>query len=179
MHVRDDSSLPIPQVFRSGVNRRTFLEVVAQTAAAIGLSGSMAAKVAKAVQKGARPSVIWLHFQECTGCTETLLRTSHPGIAEVLFDLISLDYHETLMAAAGKQAEEVLESAIKKKAGKYILVVEGAIPTKENGIYMQIAQKTGLDFGAAWMASRGMTEKPVPAAPTTRAKENPKPSAKE
>jgi hydrogenase small subunit len=144
--VRDDMSVPIPETFRNGVNRRTFLKVVAQATAAVGLSGTLAAKVAKAVEKGARPSVIWLHFQECTGCTESLLRTSHPGLAEVLFDLISLDYHETLMAAAGHQAEEALEAAIKKNAGKYILVVEGALPTKENGIYMQIGQKTGLDI---------------------------------
>ena len=135
-----------PTTFRNGVDRRTFLKVVAQAAAAIGLSGTMAAKMIAAVEKGARPSVIWLHFQECTGCTESLLRTSHPGLAEVLFDLISLDYHETLMAAAGHQAEEALEAAIRKNGGKYILVVEGAVPTKENGIYMQIANKTGVDM---------------------------------
>lgn len=135
-----------PATFRNGVDRRTFLKVVAQAAAAIGLSGTMAAKMIAAVEKGARPSVIWLHFQECTGCTESLLRTSHPGLAEVLFDLISLDYHETLMAASGHQAEEALEAAIKKNAGKFILVVEGAVPTKENGIYMQIANKTGVDM---------------------------------
>jgi hydrogenase small subunit len=144
--VLDQSNLPMPTSFRNGVDRRTFFKVVAQATAAIGLSGSLAAKVVAAVEKGARPSVIWLHFQECTGCTESLLRTSHPGLAEVLFDLISLDYHETLMAAAGHQAEQALESAIQKNAGKYILVVEGALPTKENGIYMQIAQKTGLDM---------------------------------
>jgi hydrogenase small subunit len=141
--------------FRNGVDRRTFLKVVAQAAAAIGLSGTMAAKMIEAVEKGARPSVIWLHFQECTGCTESLLRTSHPGLAEVLFDLISLDYHETLMAAAGHQAEEVLEAAVKKNAGKFILVVEGAVPTKENGIYMQIANKTGINMLQHVAASAG------------------------
>ena len=141
--------------FRNGVDRRTFLKVVAQAAAAIGLTGSMAAKMVAAVEKGARPSVIWLHFQECTGCTESLLRTSHPGLAEVLFDLISLDYHETLMAAAGHQAEEALEAAIKKNAGKYILVVEGAVPVKENGNYMIIANKTGVDMLKHVAASAG------------------------
>ena len=103
-NVLDQSNFPLPTSFRNGVDRRTFFKVVAQATAAIGLSGSLAAKVVSAVEKGARPSVIWLHFQECTGCTESLLRTSHPGLAEVLFDLISLDYHETLMAAAGHQA---------------------------------------------------------------------------
>ncbi len=141
--------------FRNGVDRRTFLKIVAQAAAAVGLTGSVAAKLIAAVEKGARPSVIWLHFQECTGCTESLLRTSHPGLAEVLFDLISLDYHETLMAAAGHQAEEALEAAIKKNAGKFVLVVEGAVPTKENGIYMQIANKTGVDMLKHVAASAG------------------------
>ena len=151
----DQSSFPSSASFRHGVDRRTFFKVLAQATAAIGLSSTLAAKVVAAVEKGARPSVIWLHFQECTGCTESLLRTSHPGLAEVLFDLISLDYHETLMAAAGHQAEEALESAIKKNAGKYILVVEGALPTKENGIHMQIGQKTGLDIVKHVAASAG------------------------
>jgi hydrogenase small subunit len=153
--VRDDMSLSIPSTFRNGVDRRTFLKVVAQATAAIGLSGTLAAKVMAAVEKGARPSVIWLHFQECTGCTESLLRTSHPGLAEVVFDLISLDYHETLMAAAGHQAEEVLEAAIKKNAGKFVLVLEGAIPTKENGTYLQIAQRNGIDLLKHVAASAG------------------------
>jgi hydrogenase small subunit len=153
--VRDDMSLPIPSTFRNGVDRRTFLKVVAQATAAIGLSGTLAAQVMAAVESGARPSVIWLHFQECTGCTESLLRTSHPGIAEVIFDLISLDYHETLMAAAGHQAEEVLESAIKKNADKYVLVLEGAVPVRENGNYLHIAQKTGADILHHAAASAG------------------------
>jgi hydrogenase small subunit len=135
-----DRRFPGPLSFGNGVDRRTFFKVVAQATAAIGLTSTLVAKVVAAVEKGARPSVIWLHFQECTGCTAS------PGLAEVLFELISLDYHETLMAAAGHQAEEVLEAAIKKNSGKYILVVEGALPTKENGIYLQIAQKTGLDI---------------------------------
>jgi hydrogenase small subunit len=153
--VLDHANLPVPTSFRNGVDRRTFFRVVAQATAAIGLTSTLAAKVVAAVEKGARPSVIWLHFQECTGCTESLLRTSHPGLAEVLFDLISLDYHETLMAAAGHQAEQALEAAIKKNAGKYILVVEGALPTKDNGIYMQIGQKTGLDIVKHVAASAG------------------------
>ncbi len=144
--MRDDATVPMPGFMRNGVDRRSFMKIVAQATAAVGLSGTLAAKVAEAVTNGARPSVIWLHFQECTGCTESLLRTSHPGIADVIFDLISLDYHETLMAAAGKQAEQVLDTAIKKNAGKYVLVLEGAIPTKENGNYLQIAGRTGLDI---------------------------------
>jgi hydrogenase small subunit len=67
--VRNQMRLAIPGTFRNGVDRRTFFKVVAQATAAIGLSSTLAAKVATAVANGARPSVIWLHFQECTGCT--------------------------------------------------------------------------------------------------------------
>jgi Ni,Fe-hydrogenase I small subunit len=56
--------------------------------------------------------VVWLHFAECTGCSEAFLRTSYPNVDDILLDTISLEYHETLMAAAGKQAEECLEKAL-------------------------------------------------------------------
>jgi hydrogenase small subunit len=128
-----------------GVDRRTFLGIITQAAAAIGLSAASAQRLAAAVTKGPRPSVIWLHYQECTGCTESLLRTSHPGLAELVLDLISLDYHETLMAAAGHQAEAALKTAMEKNAGKYILIVEGAIPLAHDGNYMKIAGRTGID----------------------------------
>jgi hydrogenase small subunit len=137
------------------VDRRTFLQVALQAAAAVGLSNMAALRVAEAVEKGVRPSVIWLHFQECTGCTESLLRTSHPGLAEVIFDLLSLEYHETLMAAAGRQAEEALQNAMRRHAGKYIVVVEGAIPTRENGMYMKVGGRTGVEMVQQVAASAG------------------------
>jgi hydrogenase small subunit len=127
-------------------NRRDFVKTCTLAAAAIGLSNSAAAQIVDAVKKGQRPSVIWLHFQECTGCTESLLRTEHPELATLILDLISLDYHETLMAAAGHQAEAALKSAMEKNAGKFVLVVEGAIPTKENGIYCKIGGRTALEI---------------------------------
>jgi len=128
------------------VTRRDFMKVVTMACAAVGLSGTAAARVAEAVAKGAKPSVIWLHFQECTGCTESLLRTSHPDLAELILDLVSLDYHETLFAAAGHQAEAALKAAMEKNAGKYVCIVEGAIPTKDNGIYCKIGGRTALDL---------------------------------
>jgi hydrogenase small subunit len=115
-------------------------------AAAVGLSGSAAVEMAEAAVKGLKPSLIWLHFQECTGCTESLLRTSAPGLAEVILDLVSLDYHETLFAAAGHQAEAALKSAMAANKGKYICVVEGAIPTRDNGIYCMIGGRTAIDI---------------------------------
>ncbi len=117
-------------------------------AAPVGLSltrKATAAQVAKIIGKARRPSVIWLHFQDCTGCTETLLRTSAPDVAYLILDVISLDYHETLMAASGAQAEAALKSAIEDNAGKYVLVVEGAIPANDNGVFMELASKPAIE----------------------------------
>jgi len=101
-------------------------------------------QVADIVGKARRPSVIWLHFQDCTGCTETLLRTSAPDAAHLILDIISLDYHETLMAASGAQAEAALRQAIEENVNKYVLVVEGAIPAKDDGIYLELGGRPGV-----------------------------------
>jgi len=113
-------------------------------AAAVGLPASVGRKWAEAAEAGLKPSVVWLHFQECTGCTESLLRTSAPGIGELILDLVSLDYHETLFAAAGHQIEAALHEAVDR--GGYVCVVEGAIPRKDGGIYCQIAGRTAIDI---------------------------------
>jgi len=133
----------------SGVSRRDFLQLCSKVIAVapVGLAltrNATAAQVAKIVGASRRPSVIWLHFQDCTGCTETLLRTSAPDVAHLILDIISLDYHETLMAASGAQAEAALHSAIEENAGKYVLVAEGAIPAKDDGVFMQLASKPAI-----------------------------------
>jgi len=125
-------------------SRRGFLKACTIATAAMGLPVEMVSKVAEAAQNPERPRVVWLHFQECTGCSESLLRATHPDLASLILDLISLDYHETLMAAAGEQAEKSLETALKGR--DYILVVEGAIPTKNGGIYCKIGGKTALEI---------------------------------
>jgi hydrogenase small subunit len=127
-------------------SRRDFLKIITIAAASVGLPVSAVAKMAEAAQKKRKPSVIWLHFQECTGCTESLLRTSHPALATLILDLVSLDYHETLFAAAGRQAEDALQAAIRDNAGKFILIVEGAIPEKDNGVYCKVGGKTALQI---------------------------------
>lgn len=112
----------------------------------MGLAGTALESVANAMALAPRPSVIWLHFQECTGCTESLLRSDHPTLDKLILEMISLDYHETLMAAAGHQAEAARKAAMEANKGKYILVVEGSIPTKEDGIYCKIGGKTAIEL---------------------------------
>jgi NiFe hydrogenase small subunit HydA len=92
-----------------------------------------------------RPTVIWLAFQDCTGCTETLLRTSHPDLGDLIMNVISLEYHETLMAGSGMQAQQALDEAVKKYSGNYICVVEGSIPTRDKGVYMKLAGRPAME----------------------------------
>lgn len=140
---------------RRGVSRREFLRVCSIAAAAVGMPAWAVQRVAEAAELPSRPSVIWLHLQECTGCTETLLRTSQPAVSELILDLISLDYHETLFAAAGAQAEAALQGAMSRNAGKYVCVIEGAIPTKADGAYCRIGGRTAVEIVSEAVAGAG------------------------
>lgn len=128
------------------MSRRDFIKGCTMAAAALGLSETAVPEMVEAATSKNRPPVVWLHFQECTGCTETLLRASHPDVSRLLLEMISLDYHETVMAAAGHQAEDALAETVEKYKGKYICVVEGAIPTKDDGIYCKIGGRTAMEI---------------------------------
>ena len=95
-----------------GHSRRDFMKFSAMMAALLGLESSAIGKVAQALEKKTRIPVIWLHGQECTCCSESFIRSSHPLVADILLDKISLDYTETLMAAAGHQAEKSLHDTM-------------------------------------------------------------------
>lgn len=141
---------------RLGISRREFMKFCTGVAATMGLSSTAGISIAEAVTKKTRPPVIWISGQECTGCTESLLRSNHPTLEELVLDTISLEYSETLSAAAGHQVEHNKKVAMETYHGKYILVVEGAIPIKDGGIYCKIADKTFLDHvkeGAAGAAA--------------------------
>ena len=125
-----------------GVDRREFLTFCGEIGAILGLSSLLTPKIAKALTQVQRPSVIWLQLQECTGCVESVLRTSEPTIGDLVLDLVSLDYQHTLMAAAGDAAEGALHDAVEKNRGSYVLLVTGSIPMNEGGIYTMIAGRT-------------------------------------
>ena len=146
---------------RQGVSRRGFLKFCAATASMMALPPSMAAVVAEAMATARRPTVIWLSFQECTGCTESLTRSHSPSLENLIFDTISLDYHETLQAAAGTAAEEAREQAMKAAWGKYLVLVDGSISAKDGGVYSTGGGKSNLETlkevaeGAAAIVSIG------------------------
>lgn len=129
-----------------GLSRRTFMQFCTAMAATMGLPKGADAQIAEAIASAKRPPVIWLHFQECTGCSESLLRSEHPALDKLILEIISLDYHETLFAAAGHQAEAARKASMEANKGKYVLVVEGAIPMKDGGVYCKVGGQTAYDM---------------------------------
>src|SRR6478609_8146050 len=129
-----------------GYSRREFMYFCGVAIAAAGLQRSGFAQVVDAFEKKARPPVVWLHFQECTCCSESFIRSSHPIVADVIFDTLSLDYTETLQAAAGFQAEKSLKDTMANNKGKYILLVEGTVPMLDGGACCTIRGRTALDI---------------------------------
>ncbi len=134
------------EIERKGYSRRDFLKFVGMMTAFIGLEQSAIGQVAKALETKARMPVIWLHFQECTCCSESFIRSSHPIVADILLDKISLDYSETLMAASGTQAELALKNTMERYKGQYLLCVEGSVPMGADGVYCMIGGKTSLQI---------------------------------
>lgn len=150
---------------KEGVTRRDFLAYCGIIAGGLGLdrlapvgasglpgdlaaapSVDLTAMVSHALQTKPRLPVIWLEFQDCAGCSEALTRSQSPTLIDLVLNKISIDYHETLFAAAGFQAEANRDAVMEQYRGQYVLVVEGSIPVADDGIYCTIGGRTAVDL---------------------------------
>jgi hydrogenase small subunit len=162
---------------QQGVSRRDFLRMSGVLAAAMGLhvappveaSGlptdlaavpdAIVETVVQALEVKPRVPVIWLELQDCAGCSEALTRSQSPTLIDLVLNKITVEYHETLSAAAGFQVEQAKADAMKKYAGQYVLVVEGSIPG--DGVYCTIGGRSAEDLlveaasGAAAVVATG------------------------
>lgn len=130
---------------RHGISRRSFVKYCTAVASAMALPPLMGPAMAQQLSDARRPSVIYLSFQECTGCLESLTRSFSPTIESLIFDFISLDYDDTLMAAAGVAAETARNKAMQDNFGKYVLLVDGSIPTGAGGAYCAVGGRSAVD----------------------------------
>lgn len=131
---------------RRGVSRRSFLKYCGELAVMMGVGQALAPRIAQALQSVRRPSVIWLQLQECTGCVESVLRSSDPSIGDLVLDLVSLDYQHTLMAGAGDAVERAKAAAMEENRGSYILIVTGSVPLEQDGIYLTVGGRIGREI---------------------------------
>ncbi len=125
-----------------GISRRALLQYATYMASLLALPPSAAAAMADGLAKARRQAVIWLSFQECTGCTESLTRSFSPSLEDLIFDFISLDYHHTLQSASGEAAEAARRQSMQDNKGKYVVVVDGSVPIGDGGVYSMIAGQT-------------------------------------
>jgi hydrogenase small subunit len=105
----------------------------------------MIPRIAAALENARRPSLIYLSFQECTGCTESLTRSHAPTLEGLIFEAISLDYHHALQAASGRAAEAARLQAMEENAGSYLVAVDGSVPLADPG-YSTIAGVSNVDM---------------------------------
>lgn len=127
-----------------GVSRRDFIKFCTATTAALALPMTFVPKVAQALEDN-RPPVIWVEYQSCSGDSEAFLRANQPTAADIILDAISLEYAEVIMAAAGHQAEDAKHQAMEKYKGKYLLIVEGSIPTGNGGAYCTVGGESAAE----------------------------------
>src|SRR5579871_4160072 len=123
---------------RRGVSRRQLVKFCSAVLGTLAMPERYLAQTVAAVTKAKKPVLVWLQFQDCTGCSESILRSGHPDVADVVLDLLSWEYHEVIMAGAGDSATRVLDRVVKEEKGKYLAIVEGAIPTADGGVYCTI-----------------------------------------
>ncbi len=153
---------------KRGVSRRQFLQYCGILAATLALPASAAEEIARALAASPRTPVVWLEFQDCTGDSESFLRAAQrpdpavsgaqdPSLTSLVLDVLSIDYHETLMTAAGFQAEQSRADTLKNAKGQYICVVEGSIPTALNGYCCLIGGRTALSIAQEVTSSALMT----------------------
>jgi hydrogenase small subunit len=131
---------------RRGMSRRSFLKFSAAMAGALALPASYAPRIAAAVESKPALPVVWLRGQDCAGNSEAFLGAPKPTIAELMLDLLSIDYHELLMAPAGTAAEQSRAAAMEQFPGGYVAVVEGSIPLDADGVYCMIGGRPIADI---------------------------------
>ncbi len=152
-HMQADSSddvtfneATVERLLQLGISRRRFMSYCAGLASLLALPQSMVPRLAQAATSTTLPAVVYMSFQECTGCLESMVNSfafsGGTTIENLILNMISLDYQETLMAAAGDQAEERLLSVTDQPG--YVLVVDGSIPARWDSGYFISGERSGV-----------------------------------
>ena len=144
MSMQDQESNFLKALKQKGITRRDFLKYCTLISGVLAMPQPIANQISKALSQKKRMPVVWLEMQDCAGCSESFLRASKPSVTEIILEKLSIDYHEVLMAASGSLAEEAKAKTLAE--GGYLLVVEGSIPLKDNGMYCCIGGRSAKDL---------------------------------
>ncbi|MDF2677784.1 MAG: Ni/Fe hydrogenase [Bacillota bacterium] len=85
-------------------------------------------------------NLIWLEATGCSGNLISMLNAENPSADFLLKEMTNLKYNNSLMFAEGDAAYEQFLDTLETE---FILVVEGAVSTRDNGQYNIIARYQG------------------------------------
>lgn len=121
---------------------------ISMITASMQLHPSFEDSVGTALMSLNRIPILWLELSDCSGNSEAFIKSTNPSIEDLIFDYISLDYHELLMSASSNESETILENIINNQKDKYILIVEGAVPLGLDGKFLRIGThgETGVEL---------------------------------
>lgn len=92
-----------------------------------------------------KPRLVWLELTGCSGNIISLMDGFNPNIENMMTTMVNLVYNNSLIAKEGEKAIEQLFSVLD---GEFILAVEGAAATKNNGLYNVIGDWQGKPLTA-------------------------------
>ncbi len=137
----------LPQVLESrGISRREFVKFCNLMVATLALPSRYVSAVEKALTQTTRPILVWLEFQDCAGNSESMLRTAIPRSLTSCWSLLVLGVSRTNHGRRRKPGGRSAGTVVRDHKGEYIAVVEGAIPTADDGVYCTIAGRTALEI---------------------------------
>jgi len=144
------------------ITRRKFLQILSCSGAAVSLSQIWFPEIVQAITKKAgNLPVFWIQGQSCSGCSVSALNATYPDIAKVITEVISLEFHPTVMAAAGDLALTPLYRGVEKYRGKFVLVVEGSVPTGGE-VFCTVGEAKGKAISfERWVKDLGMAAKAI------------------
>ncbi|MCT8976677.1 hypothetical protein N4T77_08710 [Clostridium sp. CX1] len=127
------------------MTRRNFLKWMIASGVAVGMGKIDFAKAEEIINNTQFVPVVWLQAAGCSGCTIAFLDMVENEVdtmytvEDLLINKIDLKYHSTLMTASAAESMEILNAEYNNSG--YILVVEGGIPTSQDGAYCIIGEK--------------------------------------
>jgi hydrogenase small subunit len=101
--------------------------------------------------KVAEVPAVYIAGAACSGCSVSLLNSVSPSIQNVLVDPVipgkhvSLKFHATIMAGQGEPVVRIMRETAEARPGQYLLIVDGSVPTAEDGLYCLIGELDGKE----------------------------------
>ena len=124
------------------LTRRQFIKLCIAGGVGAGLANSLLPQVARALESlGKRPVVVWLECMTCTGDYLSFMNSLHPQVSELVTEVIDFRLANTMMSAEGVLVLDVIDQVIEEEKGKYILIVEGTIPLRDDGMWMLVGHR--------------------------------------